>query len=81
MWLTIISVVYKGGATVSEFVKKNLMGYKTVLGGHSDPECSHVILTIGEYNNWTIVKKVDRGMRKIGKAQPRHARRTKVQSD
>lgn len=30
---------------------------------------------------WTIVKKVDRGMRKISKAQPRHARRTKVQSD
>ena len=30
---------------------------------------------------WTIVKKVDIGMRKISKAQPRHARRTKVQSD
>ena len=30
---------------------------------------------------WTIVKKVDRGMRKISKVQPRHARRTKVQSD
>ena len=30
---------------------------------------------------WTIVKKVDRGMRKISKAQPRHAGRTKVQSD
>ena len=30
---------------------------------------------------WTIVKKVDRGMRKIGKAQPRHAGRTKVQPD
>ena len=30
---------------------------------------------------WTIVKKVDRGMRKISKAQPRHARRTKVQPD
>ena len=34
-----------------------------------------------ELIHWTIVKKVDRGMRKIGKAQPRHARRTKVQSD
>ena len=38
-----------------------------------------------EYRNrvieWTIVKKVDRGMRKISKAQPRHARRTKVQPD
>ena len=31
--------------------------------------------------HWTIVKKVDRGMRKISKAQPRHARRTKVQPD
>ena len=34
-----------------------------------------------EVNYWTIVKKVDRGMRKISKAQPRHARRTKVQPD
>ena len=42
---------------MSEFVKKNLMGYKTVLGGHSDPECSHVILTIGEYNNLLREKK------------------------
>ena len=32
-------------------------------------------------DGWTIVKKVDRGMRKIGKAQPRHAGRTKVQPD
>ena len=31
--------------------------------------------------DWTIVKKVDRGMRKISKAQPRHAGRTKVQPD
>ena len=30
---------------------------------------------------WTIVKKVDRGMRKISKAQPGHAGRTKVQPD
>ena len=34
-----------------------------------------------EIVKWTIVKKVDRGMRKISKAQPRHARRTKVQPD
>lgn len=25
-------------------------GYKTVQSGHSDPECTHVIMTLGEYN-------------------------------
>ena len=41
-------------------------------------ENNSLILQVG---NWTIVKKVDRGMRKISKAQPRHAGRTKVQPD
>lgn len=35
---------------MSEFVKKTMMGYKEVPGGHSDPECTHVILTLKEYN-------------------------------
>ena len=35
---------------MSEFVKKTLMGYKEVPGGHSDPECTHVILTKKEYD-------------------------------
>ena len=36
---------------MSEFVKKGALGgYKTVQGGQSDPECTHVILTLGEYN-------------------------------
>lgn len=34
---------------MSEFVKKTMMGYKEVPGGHSDPECTHVILTEAEY--------------------------------
>lgn len=34
---------------MSEFVKKTIMGYKTLDGGQSDPECSHVILTLKEY--------------------------------
>jgi len=34
---------------MSEFVKKTRMGYKEVSGGHSDSECTHVILTEGEY--------------------------------
>ena len=43
----------------------------------------HIKRADGGYaiSEWTIVKKVDRGMRKIGKAQPRHAGRTKVQPD
>ena len=35
---------------MSEFVKKTAFGYKKVDGGHSDPECTHVILTIDEYD-------------------------------
>ncbi len=34
---------------MSEFVKKTIMGYKPVDGGHSDPECTHVILLLKEY--------------------------------
>lgn len=36
---------------MSEFVKKTIMGYKPLDGGHSDPECTHVILTLKEYDN------------------------------
>ena len=35
---------------MSEFVKKTIMGYKTLDGGHSDPECTHVILPLKEYD-------------------------------
>ena len=36
---------------MSEFVKKgSLGGYKPVKAGHSDKECSHVILTLAEYD-------------------------------
>lgn len=35
---------------MSEFVRKTMMGYKEVLGGQTDPECTHVILTLKEYN-------------------------------
>ena len=34
---------------VSEFVKKGVVGYKQVPGGQSDQDCSHVILTLEEY--------------------------------
>ena len=36
---------------MSEFVKKTIMGYKTLDGGHSDPECTHVILPVKEYDD------------------------------
>lgn len=35
---------------MSEFVKKTMMSYREVQGGHSDPECTHVILTKKEYD-------------------------------
>ena len=38
-----------GGIVISEFVKKTRVGYKPV-NGSSDPECTHVILTLDEYD-------------------------------
>lgn len=35
---------------MSEFVKKTMIGYKEVPGGQSDPECTHVILPLKEYD-------------------------------
>lgn len=34
---------------MGEFVKKTLMGYKEAPEGRADPECTHVILTLKEY--------------------------------
>ena len=36
---------------MSEFAKKGAFGYRQVPGGQSDPECSHVILTLEEYES------------------------------
>ena len=38
-------------AAISEFVRKTAFGYKEVPGGHSDPDCTHVILTEDEYSD------------------------------
>ena len=35
---------------MARFVKDGAFGYKAVPGGHSDPECTHVILTLKEYD-------------------------------
>ena len=35
---------------MARFVKDGACGYKAVPGGHSDPECTHVILTLKEYD-------------------------------
>lgn len=49
LWRITTSGDYKtGGTVISEFVRKTIVGYKTVTG-RSDPECSHVILTLDEY--------------------------------
>ena len=37
---------------ISKFVRETAFGgYKEVQGGHSDPACSHVILTAKEYDD------------------------------
>lgn len=46
---------------MSEFVKKTIMGYKTLDGGHSDPECTHVILPVKEYDD--LLKEISRAKR------------------
>ena len=35
---------------MARFVKDGAFGYKAVSGGQSDPECTHVILTLKEYD-------------------------------
>ena len=43
---------------MSEFVKKTAFGsYKQVAGGESDPECTHIIMTVREYNQLLKDKK------------------------
>ena len=35
---------------MARFVKDGAFGYKAVPGGQTDPECTHVILTLKEYD-------------------------------
>lgn len=56
---------------MGEFVKKTAFGYKPTSGGRSDPECTHVILTEGEY---------DRLLQQISSAE-QEARNTKYDAD
>lgn len=56
---------------MSEFVKKTMIGYKTLDGGHSDPECTHVILTLKEYDD--LLKEISQAEQK--------ARKTKREAD
>lgn len=46
---------------MSEFVKRTMIGYKDLAGGHSDPECTHVILTLKEYDD--LLKEISRAKR------------------
>ena len=48
---------------MSEFVKKTIVGYKDVSGGSSDPDCTHVILTLNEYKK--IVRERDEAIRTV----------------
>lgn len=58
---------------MSEFVRKSALGYKTVPGGHSDPELTHIILTKAEYDELmdriqdakTETRKADQRVREI----------------
>ena len=47
---------------MSEFVKKTIVGYKDVPGGSSDPDCTHVILTLNEYKK--IVRERDEAIQR-----------------
>ena len=49
---------------MGEFVKKTIVGYKDVPGGSSDPDCTHVILTLNEYKK--IVRERDEAIRTVG---------------
>lgn len=46
---------------MAEFARKSMMGYAAVRGGHSDPDCTHVILTKREYDQ--ILREKDQASR------------------
>ena len=48
---------------MSEFVKKTMIGYKELDGGHSDPECTHVILTLKEYDG--LLREISQAEQKL----------------
>lgn len=59
---------------MSEFVRKTALGgYKTVQGGHSDPELTHVILTKMEYDGLiSEIREAEKGTRAaVNKADQR----------
>ena len=61
-------------------MREQHLGYRETARKYELGTSGSVVDTLKRWE-WTIVKKVDRGMRKISKAQPRHAGRTKVQPD
>lgn len=54
MWLITISEDCKGAIYIAEFVKKTLVGYKSVSDGSADSECTHVVLTYDEYDKMVM---------------------------
>lgn len=63
---------------MGDFVKKTIVGYKSLDGGYSDPECTHVIMTKEEYDeileeqraaNLAAVNAKNNAEKKIQKAQ------------
>lgn len=49
---------------MGEFVKKTMVGYREVPGGQSDPECTHVILSLKEYE--IIIREKEQAIRDVG---------------
>ena len=58
---------------MSEFVKKTMIGYKELDGGHSDPECTHVILPVKEYDD--LLREISQAKQK---AREERARRMMI---
>ena len=77
--------------TVSKYVREGLLGnYKEVAGGYSDPECTHVILTLKEYEkilgeknaaNQEKINAIDRANREIRSAKENAAYQIKAERE
>ena len=63
---------------VAEFVRKTVLGYKEVPGGQSDAECTHVVLTLDEYDRMVMGRA--RAESEIIEAKKRRLRRLKGRS-
>lgn len=66
---------------MAEFVKKSMVSFKKLDGGRSDPECTHVIVTLDEYDGLlNDVRQAQRSAQKVKEDAASQIARTKQEA-